>query len=574
MIIKNWDLGYLCESKEKWQELGTKLSKRIEELKNHFSKMETANDIKDFIEIKIEMEQLIEQIYCYPKRLLDLNSQDEEAKTMFHKALSYYEETEKANVLFKKIILENSELVNEFLSKFPYFKRYIELIYQMGDHQVQNEEAYVALQKQLEVLQDIYRSLVRGDMVFRASETGEIVTEAMLSKLSHSKNVEERKRAFEITMDAYKNISNTLATIYENKILTEEKIARQKGFTSHLEARLYEDTLPDSIISSFITAVRNHLEIEHQFIQYKKDTLRLQEFHLYDMSETVFSNDVKKFSLEEAIEILKQSFGILGEEYIKRLEEGFFNGWIDLEPSKTKRKDSFSCITYSGVPYTMLQYHGDMNSLRVLAHETGHMVHTSFAKENKFEYFEYSLFLAEIASKVHEILLYHYLIEKSESKEETCYLVEQMLSNFCTSLFSQSMLTEFELEVRKKLQNQESIQAKMLQSLYLSLANTYYGEAFTSDEYVGMNFAKIPHFYLYPSYYVWQYGVGISIAHKIAADLIGDKNNMRKNYLEFLKAGNRFNVIDSLKLVGIDLENGNYIEEACDFMKEKMKVLK
>ena len=222
----------------------------------------------------------------------------------------------------------------------------------------------------------------------------------------------------------------------------------------------------------------------------------------------------------------------------------------------------------------MLQYHGDMNSLRVLAHETGHMVHTSFAKENKFEYFEYSLFLAEIASKVHEILLYHYLIEKSENEEETCYLVEQMLSNFCTSLFSQSMLTEFELEVRKKLQNQESIQAKMLQSLYLSLANTYYGEAFTSDEYAGMNFAKIPHFYLYPSYYVWQYGVGISIAHKIAADLIDDKNNMRKNYLDFLKVGNRLNVIDSLKLVGIDLENGAYIEEACDFMKEKMKVLK
>ena len=574
MIVKKWNVSYLCESKEKWQELGTKLAQKIEDLKNCFLKIETVNDMKDFIETKIEMDQLIEQIYCYPKRFLDLNSQDEEAKTMFHKALSYYEETEKVDALFKKFILENSELVNKFLSKFPYFKRYIELIYQMSEHQVQNEEAYVALQKQLEVLQDIYRSLIRGDMIFRIPETGEIVTEAMLSKLSHSKNVEDRKHAFEITMDAYKSISNTLATIYQNKILTEEKIANQKGFTSHLEARLYEDTLPDSIISSFITVVRNHLEIEHQFIQYKKATLGLQEFHLYDMSETVFSNDVKKFSLEEALEILKQSFGILGEEYIKRLEEGFFNGWIDLQPSKTKRKDSFSCITYSGVPYTMLQYHGDMNSLRVLAHETGHMVHTSFAKENKFEYFEYSLFLAEIASKVHEILLYHYLIEKSENEEETCYLVEQMLSNFCTSLFSQSMLTEFELEVRKKLQNQESIQAKMLQSLYLSLANTYYGEAFTSDEYAGMNFAKIPHFYLYPSYYVWQYGVGISIAHKIAADLIDDKNNMRKNYLDFLKVGNRLNVIDSLKLVGIDLENGAYIEEACDFMKEKMKVLK
>lgn len=574
MIVKKWNLSYLCESKEKWQELGTKLAQKIEDLKNYVSKMETVNDMKDFIETKIEMDQLIEQIYCYPKRLLDLNSQDEEAKAMFHKALSYYEETEKANVLFKKIILENSELVNEFVSKFPYFKRYIELIYRMSEHQVQNEEAYVVLQKQLEILQDIYRSLIRGDIVFKNSETGEIVTETMLSSLSHSKNVEDRKRAFEITMDAYKSISNTLATIYQNKILTEERIANQKGFMTHLEARLYEDVLPDSIVSSLITTVRDHLEIEHQFMQYKKDTLGLQEFHLYDMSETAFSNDIKKFSLEEALEILKESFSILGEEYIKLLEEGFFNGWMDLEPSKTKRKDSFSCITYSGVPYTMLQYHGDMNSLRILAHETGHMVHTSLAKENKFEYFEYSLFLAEIASKVHEILLYHYLIGKSESKEETYYLVEQMLSSFCTSLFSQTMLTEFEQEVHKKLQNQKSIQTKDLQSLYCSLATTYYGEAFECDDLVGMSFGKIPHFYLYPSYYVWQYGVGISIAHKIAADLIDDKNNMRKNYLEFLKAGNRFNVVDSLKLVGIDLENGNYIEEACDFMKEKMKVLK
>lgn len=67
--------------------------------------------------------------------------------------------------------------------------------------------------------------------------------------------------------------------------------------------------------------------------------------------------------------------------------------WQELGTKLSKRKDSFSYITYSGVPYTMLQYHGDMNSLRILAHETGHMVHTSLAKENKFEYFEYSLFL-------------------------------------------------------------------------------------------------------------------------------------------------------------------------------------
>lgn len=574
MVVKNWNLDYLCEGKNAWQELSAKLVETIENLKSCLTKIETVNDIKEAIEIKIEMDQLIEKIYCYPKRLLDLNNQNEEAKSMFKEALTYYEETEKVTILFKRVILENSTLVNDFLLAFPYFERYIELIRQMSEHQAQNEDVYVALKKELEVLQDIYRSLIRGDMVFRNPETGELVTESEIINLSHSKSRGDRKQSFETIMTSYKSISNTLATLYQNKVIVEEEIAKQKGFASHLESRLYEDALPASIITNLITVVRGHLGIEHEFMQYKKDTLRLQELHIYDIGQTAFSSCTKKISLEEAIEILKESFGILGDDYIKRLEEGFLNGWLDLEPSETKRKDSFSSITYGGVPYTMLQYHGDINSVRVFAHETGHMIHTSYAKENKFEYFEYSLFLAEIASKVHEILLYHHLIEKSGSLDEKYYFLEQMLSNFCTSLFSQTMLTEFEQEVHKKIQNQESIQAEYLESLYCSLATTYYGEAFLCDDLVGMNFGKIPHFYLYPSYYVWQYSIGISIAHKIAGDLINNNNNMRKKYLEFLKIGNRLSVSDSLKLIGIDLEKGAYIEEACRFMKEKMKVLK
>ncbi len=574
MIVKNWNLKFLCEGENEWQELGTKLTQKIESLKDLLTKVETEVDIKNVIEAKLEMDQLLERIYCYPKRLLDLNNNDSDAKAMFTKALSYYEETEKVSALVKKVIIENSDLVDSFLLKFPHFKRYIELIRRMEEHQVQNEEAYAIQKKELETLKDIYRSLVRQDLKFRDINTNEPITEATLSGLSHSKNVEERKQAFEITMNAYKEISNTLATIYQNKIRVEEELAKEKGFASHLESYLYEDGLPNSIVSNLITTVRANLDIEHDWMQYKKEVLGLSEFHLYDMQQTAFSDVFKEIPLEEAMQILKQSFGLLGEDYITKLEEGFSSGWLDLTVSKTKRKDSFSCITYSGAPYTMLQYKEDSESLRILAHETGHMLHTAYAKENQFEYFEYSLFLAEIASKVHEILLYHHLIEKSESEEEKNYFLEQMLSSFCTSLFSQTMLTEFEVEVHKKLQNQESIGTETLQSVYFSLATIYYGESCTMDQLVGVTYGKILHFYLYPSYYVWQYGVGVSIAYKIAADLIDNNHNMRRNYIEFLKAGNRLSVADSLKLIGIDLEDGTYVEEACEFMKKKMKVLK
>lgn len=574
MIVTSWNLKHLCENNEKWQELGNQLEKKIEMLKTCLSNTQTVADIKLCIETKIEMDKLMEQIYCYPRRLLDLDNQNNDAKAMFEKAFSYYEETEKIKVLFEKMIVEKKSLVDEFLLSFPHFKRYVELIWQMNEHQVSNEEAYVTLKKELETLKERYRSLIRDDIVLKDIETGEPITEETLSKLSHSKNPVERKRAFEIMMTAYKNVANTLATIYQNKIMVEEKIAKQKGFQSHLDACLYENILPNSMISDLVATVNDNLEIEHDFMQYQKEMQGLEELHLYDMGQSFIPNVSKKIPIEEAVSIVKQSISILGEDYVQRLEEGFSKGWLDLTIHKNKRKDSFSCITYSGAPYTMLQYKGNMNSLRVLAHETGHMIHTSYAKENEFEYFEYSLFLAEIASKVHEILLFHHLIKESENKEEMRYFIEQLLSNFCTSLFSQTMLTEFELEVHKKLRNQEPIEAEFLSSLYLSLAQKYYGKSFVADELVGYNFEKIPHFYLYPSYYVWQYSIGISIAHKIAADLIDDKNNMRKQYLEFLKAGNRLSVTESLKLVGIDLENGAYIEDACKFMKEKMKLLK
>ena len=97
MIVKNWNLKFLCEGENEWQELGTKLTQKIESLKDLLTKVETEVDIKNVIEAKLEMDQLLERIYCYPKRLLDLNNNDSDAKAMFTKAISYYEETEKVS---------------------------------------------------------------------------------------------------------------------------------------------------------------------------------------------------------------------------------------------------------------------------------------------------------------------------------------------------------------------------------------------------------------------------------------------------------------------------------------------
>ncbi len=575
-MVVNWDLEHLCESKEKWQELTRQLQIKMEELKQLLKQYDSIENIKCIVRKKIEMEQLIEIIYCYPRRKLDLNYQDNEAKEMFDIAMRQYMETENINALFQEQVINHLELSQKFVQENSHYQRYFDLVIKNKNHVASNQQQYHSLQMQLESLKDIYRALIRQDMSFGEieDETGFLVkaTPEVMSRLSHSNNQEIRKRSFEVTMKAYQSVESTLATIYQAKLKVEDEIAQNKGFSSSLEETLFRNELPNDIISNLVDTVKKNIEVQHQFIGLKKKLLNLEEYHIYDMQMTS-SNLEKDFSVEEAKQIIKKATDILGRDYQDRIEEAFHRGWLDLTLNETKRKDSFSCITYSGVPYTMLQYKNKIDSVQNLCHELGHAIHTSYTKENSFEYFEYPLFLAEIASKVNETLLYHYLLEHSE-KEEKQYILEHMMTSFCTSLFSQTMLTEFEFDVIRQIREKKKIDSKYLDDLYLSLARDYYGESFTSDELAGCNWAKIPHFFLYSPYYVYQYATGVAIANKIASDLILDRNEMRKKYIEFLKVGNSKGVKEALSIVGIDLEDRAYIDNACQFMKEKMKVLK
>ena len=577
MIQENWNLTHLFETKEAWKIEVETLKKQFQKVESLFLNCNSVEQLEIGIKEKIKMEQMLESIYCYPRRLLDLNYENEDAKEMFSTAFSLYQEVEVLKEKIKNFLLENASLTKQFMSNNPYYKRYCELIMQYQFHFVENQDAYKEAQKNLEMLKEFYHIITRQDLNFGEiieSEKTQKITSEMLSKWGTSSKREERKRAFLTTMNAYETFSNTLAAIYEYKVKAENALAHTKNFHSQLEELLFETMLPNTIISNFVSSIHNHLSIEHEWIALRKMRLGVEEYHIYDMQISNMDSNSNKITLQEAKNVIEQSVWMLGKEYQKRLETGFLEGWIDTTVCDNKRKDSFSCITYSGVPYTMLQYKEDMESLRILAHETGHMLHTSYAKENRYEYFEYSLFLAEIASKVHEVLLFDHLLKQNKNKEATDGLLEKMLTSFCNSLFSQAMLTEFEIEVHKKIENGEKISANELKKLYLTLTQTYYGSSFTCDELLGMNFGKITHFYLYPSYYVCQYGVGISIAIKIANDLIDDKNDMRNKYIEFLKIGNRLSVTESLKMIGIDLENGLYIEEALMFVKKNMKILK
>ena len=134
------------------------------------------------------------------------------------------------------------------------------------------------------------------------------------------------------------------------------------------------------------------------------------------------------------------------------------------------------------------------------------------------------------------------------------------------------MFAEFEMIMHDKEQKGIPLTCNEFTSTYYELNKLYYGDKIVSDDLIKYEWERIPHFY--SSFYVYKYATGLSIAIKIAYDIINKKDNMLEKYINFLKSGCSKYPIELLKDLGIDLESGKVIDESLELFAKKKEELK
>jgi oligoendopeptidase F len=208
-----------------------------------------------------------------------------------------------------------------------------------------------------------------------------------------------------------------------------------------------------------------------------------------------------------------------------------------------------------------------------LAHELGHSMHTLYANNNNlFHEASYTIFLAEIASLVNEILLNRYCYNNAEKREEKLYYLNNLMEMIKGTLFRQTMFAEFEKTIHEIDEKGEVLTQKKLSSIYYDLNKKYYGEELIHDEEIKLEWMRISHFY--NSFYVYKYATGISCAFKIAYDILDGKENAKENYLKFLSSGGKDYSLEILKVIDIDIVNDNTIDQALDIFEKTLKEFK
>ena len=467
---------------------------------------------------------------------------------------------------FEKVssfIVENPKLEIYKLSLYNLFR--LEEHIQSDEINQKIKENSDSINEQLSIYNNLLRDIEYGSINVDGEEVK--ITSYNFAKYISSRDRETRKQAYFVVNNAFQkekdNFANLLNRIYgfriENSIL--------EKYNSVLEKILFEENINPEIISKLIESVNNNLGLIQKYLKIKSDLLEIEEPHLYDFGVPLDSNLKIKYSLEEAKEIILKALEPLGQEYIEVVKT-LFDGHIDAELNENKHQS----ITFSWHTYSFMNFRGAYIDLKNMIHEIGHIVNYYLSKkEQPFIYEDSTIFVGETASIVNEILLNRYLYKNANTEEEKIFYLSKEIENYFSSVFKQTMYTEFENDLYKIRTNSE-LTSEILCERYFNILKKYYGNNITYDEIANTEWTRLGHLYRW-SYYPYKYATGLLMASVVVDSLVDKKSLSKEDYIKFLSAGSSQYSLDLLKILNIDLINTNIIESGFNVMAEDIKEL-
>lgn len=572
-----WDLCRIYSTVNQYKED----IKFVKDNINKFSKYENieldAYNLYELLELVMTCSRRIDKLEAYVSLLADedtrINKNQEFKEEVSNLTDEYVKKTYFVDSNILKLDYNDIEKFYDENDKLKEYEIYLKNMFRYKEYTLSdNEEKLLAsLGKAIGNNYDTYELLKDSDLLFPDFEVDGKKYELNGSNYSlyiESDNRKVRKLAFLDLYGVYKQFKNVFANLIISNVKEETVLANIRGYKNAIEASLYSDELSIEIHDNLVNVIRERMNVLHKYYGLKKKVLKLNELHLYDVYANLVSDNNFKYPFDKAKEIVIKALGIFGKEYIDILKDGIDNRWIDVYPNKGKRTGGYSGGSYDTDPYILLNYQDKYDDMSTLAHELGHSMHSYYARSNNpYQYGYYSIFVAEVASTVNELLLAKYVIKNSNNKEEKLFILNRMMELFRATIYRQTMFSEFERKIYEKVNNDEPLTADILSDIYYELNKVYFGNDVVVDDEIKYEWERIPHFYY--NFYVYKYATGLSAAASIVTRLLNGSLDPN-DYISFLKCGKSKNPIDSLKIAGVDLSKKEVVMDAINMFESIM----
>ena len=562
-----WDLTDVYKSDEKWEQELDELQQKMQKLSNYEGKLaQSSQKLLECLELKSNLKKKYSSLSSYAQMKYDQDTKVSKYQAMKQKVSQVGTDFSSLSSFIEPEILQISkQKIEKFLKKeegLDKFAFYLKDLMRRKDHYRSSEEEQIIANTSLisggpSSVRNIFSN---ADFPYPTVElsNGEeaYLNSAGYSRYRDQKNREDRIKVFESFFGKLNDYRRTYGTLLKSQMKKDYFYTKVRNYESCLKRALDANNIPVKVYHTLIENVNDNLDTFHRYLKLKRDLLGVDTLKYYDLYAPVMKDVDVEYSYGEARELIMESLNPLGKDYKSNVKTAFENRWIDVYPYKGKRSGAYSNGSiYEEHPYILLNYNGSYSDVGTVIHELGHAMHSYYSNKNQpYPTSQYAIFVAEVASTLNEILLFHNYYESLEDKEKKLSALMNYLDGIKGTVFRQTQFAEFELKIHQIVEQGKPLTGQKLNQVYEEIVKKYYGHSKNVcrvPEYIKAEWAYIPHFYY--NFYVYQYATSYTAATALSKKILNGNKKELKNYKQFLSAGGSDYPIEILKEAGADL---------------------
>ncbi len=567
-----WDLESIFPGDGDWEDSYKTLQQRLPELEALKGTLaQSGQALLEVLQKRDELFEKLESLFVYASMRKDEDTTNSKYQGMYDRAMQLvvYASTV-ASYIEPEILALPETTLDRFVRETPGLDLYRQQLHDLNrkrPHVRSAEvEAVLAAAEEIAGVPDAIFSMIENadlKLPLINNEEGEEVPLTKGNYLVYIRSTDRRvrKEAFEGMHTAFLKQRNTIAATLAAQVKGNIFYTRQRGYASSRERALAQYNIPVSVYDNLVETVGEHIYLLNRYMKLRKRLLQLDELHMYDLYVPIVKETADDIGYEDAREIILAALAPLGKNYGEVLRRAFKERWIDVYETPGKRGGAYSGGGYATRPFILLNYQNKRDSMYTLAHELGHSMHSYFTRSHQpFQYGDYTIFVAEVASTLNEGLLTEYLLRTNADPAVRLAILNHSLEDLRGTLFRQTMFAEFEQLVHGQAEQGEPLTADRLSAMYHGLNERYYGAEAVLDELIDIEWARVPHFYY--NFYVYQYATGISASSALVQQILREGKPAVERYLKFLSSGSSEYSIELLKKAGVDMTSPEPVRQA------------
>ena len=478
----------------------------------------------------------------------------------------------KLSFLHTELSLLDQDVLESVITDQPQWKSYIQNIIRQKPYQLHplQEELLANLAPIFGQPYNNYGVTKFEDMTFDSFEAnGETLGNSYVLfendyELSHDTEIRRNSAAgFYSTLKKYKN---TTAATYLSHIKNEQIEARLRGFDNTIDFLLHSQNVSRDLFDRQIDVIMKELAPHmRRYVKLVAKAHGLDKITHADLKISLPSEYNQRITPEESKQFLIDCLGILGEDYVKMIEQSFDERWIDFAQNEGKATGGFCATLYDGPSYILLSWTGLMNEVLVLAHELGHAGHFQLAKKQSVLSYEPSLYFIEAPSTANEVLTCNTLLKNNQDPGFQAYLISELISRtYFHNMVTHLLEAAFQREVYTRLDNDEYLNGDILCQIKLDIIKEFWGNDFEIGDDAGLIWMRQPHYYI--GLYPYTYSAGLTIGTAMAKQLEENPEEVVEKWLETLSLGASLSAQDLAKHAGVDVSTDQPLKETIAYV--------